>query len=211
MPKHELMKSLEREGFELNYPDSLTNEEKIIEILKEKEGRIYLAIPLLLEKEFNYEKIKRELIKKKDGKNLMNTFNKLILISKEIFKKKKKNFEKLDKIILENKMKKCFTKKELEYFLEEYGESKRALEKKRFEMGNLEQRKKIDSFRAMETIFSPAKMRILRKIYEFKELNPTERMYYYRDIKPLIDSILDRNLQEYLEIVRGIRGGRQSK
>ena len=45
-----------------------------------------------------------------------------------------------------------------------------------------------------------------KDIYDFKELTPTEKAYYYRDIKPLIDSLLNRTLQEYLEVVRSNRG-----
>lgn len=208
MPKHELMKSLEKEGFGLNYPDSLTIEEKIIEILKEQEERLYLALPLLLEKDFDYTSIKKELLKLKEGNKLLENFNKIILISKGIFKRTKRNYEYIEKIISENKIKSNLNKKELEYYLGEYQESKRTVEKNSMGRDDLEKIKKIESYKAREIIFSPAKIRIMRKIYEFKELTPTEKAYYYRDIKPLIDSLLNRNLQEYLEVVRKNRGKR---
>jgi len=202
MPKYELIKSLEREGFQLNYPDNLSTEEKIIDILKEKEERLYLAIPLLIEKGFDYNKIKKELLKFKEGKTLLNNFNKILIISKEIFKKTKRNYKNIEKIISTNKIKSKINKKEFEYYLEEFKESKRAVEKKIFQGDDLEKIKKIESFKALETIFSPAKIRIMRKIYDFKELTPTEKAYYYRDIKPLIDALLNKELQSYLEVVK---------
>lgn len=200
MPKYEILSSLEREGFYLNYPDNYSNEEKIIEILKEKERRLYLAIPLLLEKEFDYKKIKSSILKLKEGRKLLEEFNKIILITEKIFKKTRRNTERISKIIGENKIKSNFSESEFRYYLEEFLESRKATEIKTFD--DLDKRKKIDSFKALEIIFSPAKIRILRKIYEFKELTPTEKMYYYRAIKPFIESILNRNLQEYLEVVK---------
>ena len=56
MPKYEIMKSLEREGFHLDYPETYSNEDKIIELLKEDEKRLLLAIPLILEKGIDYKK-----------------------------------------------------------------------------------------------------------------------------------------------------------
>jgi len=205
MPEHELIKSLEREGFSLEYPEKYSNEEKIIEILKEEERRLYLAIPLLLERDFNYERIRNSLLKLKDGKDLLAEFNKIVLITEKIFIKTKRNATKLNEIINKTKIKGSFKESEFEYYLEQFKESKEAIERQKFESGNLEFRKKADSFKALEKIFSPAKIRILRKIYEFKAITPTEKAYYYRDIKPLIDSILNKNLQEYLEIVQGNR------
>lgn len=206
MPSPELIKSLEREGFSLNYPDNLSNEDKIVDILKEKDPRLYLAIPLVLEKGFTYSEIKEKLLKLKNGKDLMTNLDKIILITQEIFKKTKRNYKEIEKIILENKIKEKFSQEELNYYLEEFKESKREVEKKVFENDDLEKIQKIGSFKALETIFSPAKIRIMKKIYDFKELTPTEKAYYYRDIKPLIDSLLNRTLQEYLEVVRSNRG-----
>ncbi len=206
MPSPELIKSLEREGFSLNYPDNLSNEDKIVDILKEKEQRLYLAIPLLLEKGFIYSEIREKLLKLKDGKDLMTNLDKIILITQEILKKTKRNYKEIEKIIFENKIKEKFSQGELDYYLEEFKESKREIEKRVFENDDLEKIQKMGSFKALETIFSPAKIRIMKNIYDFKELTPTEKAYYYRDIKPLIDSLLNRTLQEYLEVVRSNRG-----
>jgi hypothetical protein len=205
MPEYELIKSLEREGFKLNFPSSMSNDEKIIAILKENDDRLNLAIPFLLEKEFDYTLIRDSLLKIKNGKEILIAFNKNILISKEIFRKLKKDTAKLDEIIQKNKISGKLNEKEVSYYFDEYKESKLELERSKFENNNLEDRKKIESFDALKNIFSPAKLKIMRKIYEFKDLTPTEKMYYYRDIKPLIDSVLNKSLQEYVEIVRDNR------
>lgn len=209
MPEHEIIKSLEREGFLIEYPDTHSSEEKIILILEEKEKRLNLAIPLLLERNFDYGKIKENLLRLKDGKSLLQEFDKIIVITEEIFRRLKKGSESLSRIIKENKIKAHFTEKEFEYYLEEFKESKRNLEKGNFEKGDLEKRKMIESFNALEKIFSPAKLRILRKIYKFEDLTDTEKMYYYRGIKPIIDAILDKNLQGYLQIILGNRSGKK--
>jgi len=205
MVNYEMMKSLEGEGFVLDYPDISSTEDKIIFLLREKESRLHLAIPLLIEKGFDYKKIAKRLGVLKDGKFLLNLFNKIILITLEIFKKTKRNTLELRDIIEENKIRGEFTQKELEYYFEEYKLSKNTIERKNLDAENLEKRKGADSFKALEKIFSPAKIRILRKIYQFKSLTPSEKTYYYRDIKSLIDAILNKNLQEYLQIVLGNR------
>ncbi|MFW5846849.1 MAG: hypothetical protein ACOCUU_01695 [Nanoarchaeota archaeon] len=201
MPEYELIKSLEREGFRLDYPDNYSIEDKIIKILKEKEKRLYLAIPILLEKNFDYEKIKKRLLKLKEGEILLREFNKIILITKEIFKKTKRNSKTLEKLIKEENIKEKFTNAEFEYYFKEFKESKETAETRYLDKTELSKRTNLEMQRALENIFSPAKIRILKKIYEFKDLTSSEKTYYYRDIKPMIDSILNNELQDYLKLI----------
>ena len=60
-----LIKDLEREGFSLEFPSYESNEERILEILKENNPRLNLAMPLLLQYKFDYKEIinKLKLIK----------------------------------------------------------------------------------------------------------------------------------------------------
>ncbi|MBU0930246.1 MAG: hypothetical protein KJ623_04200, partial [Nanoarchaeota archaeon] len=89
-----LIKNLEKKGFNLDFPGYSSNEEEIIEILKEKNERLYLAIPLLLQNEFDYKKI----ITKLDTKSIKK-FNQIILISDKIFIIENINNNYLKKII----------------------------------------------------------------------------------------------------------------
>src|SRR3989339_547788 len=166
MADYKLIEDLKKEGFILSYPEISSNDEKIISILKENDSRLNLAIPLLLDKPFSYKKIIDEIPKR----NIF-IFNKIILISYEIFKKEKIDSSFLEKII------KNFNKREFE------------------------SRENLNILINLEKIFSPAKIRILKNIYEHKKLTPTEERYYYRSIKPFIDAILNNSVRNFLEIV----------
>ena len=202
MSTYGLIESLKKQGFEIDYPDSFTNDEKIIAILKEKEKRLYLAIPLLLEQKFSYQKIIKKLSKEEIGKELIKEFNKIILISLEIFKKEKRNYTLLLKIIKKNKIKNSSWIKEYNYYLEEYQLSKLAIQKRIFERDEFSYRSNIDTMKALNKIFAPAKIRILNQIYNYEKLTPSERSYYYRSIKPIINAISNSNLQSFLEIIK---------
>ncbi len=202
MPTYSLIEGLKKQGFEIDYPDRFTNDEKIIAILKEKEKRLYLAIPLLLEQKFSYRKIIEKLSKEKTGKELIKEFNKIILTSSEIFKKEKRDYTLLLKIIKKNKIKNSSWIKEYDYYLEEYQLSKLAIQKRIFERDEFSYRSNIDTMKALNKIFAPAKIRILNQIYNYEKLTPSERSYYYRSIKPIINAISNSNLQSFLEIIK---------
>jgi len=75
-----LIKDLEKKGFRLDFPSYDSNEDRIIDILKEKNPRLYLAIPLLLQEEFSYDQI----IKKLGKKELIDSFDRIIIITNKI-------------------------------------------------------------------------------------------------------------------------------
>src|SRR3989339_341187 len=128
-------------------------------------------------------------------------FNKIILISYEIFKKEKIDSSFLEKIIKNFKIKNNLKRNELEYFYEEFKLSKELKKKKTFNKREFESRENLNILINLEKIFSPAKIRILKNIYEHKKLTPTEERYYYRSIKPFIDAILNNSVRNFLEIV----------
>ena len=76
-----LIKDLEREGFSLEFPSYESNEERIMEILKENNQRLNLAIPLLLRHRFDYKKIINKLNLTKFGSKLIKDFKKIIIIN----------------------------------------------------------------------------------------------------------------------------------
>ena len=70
-----LMDDLRKRGFSLEFP-GYSIEEEIIEILKTRNKRLYLALPLLFMEKFDYNKVVKNL-----DKDLVNEFNKILGIS----------------------------------------------------------------------------------------------------------------------------------
>ena len=196
MADYELIEDLKKEGFILNYPKISSNDKKIISILKENDSRLNLAIPLLLDKPFSYKKIIDSV-----SKNTIPIFNKIILITYEIFKIEKINTSFLKKIIDKFKIKNKFKINELDYFYEEFVLSRKLKKKFFLNKKEFESRESLNILINLEKIFSPAKIRILKKIYQHEKLNPTEERYYYRSVKPLIEAMLNNPVKNFLEIV----------
>lgn len=194
-----LIKELEKEGFRLDFPSYDSNNERIIEIIKEKNARLNLAIPLLLQYEFNYE----NLIKKLKEKNLISEFNKIIPITTMIFSSEKIENSYLKKIIKENKIRTKFSKSEFQYYYSSFKDAKANTEKKKEGIlkENIDIRTKLNTNNALANIFSPGKRRIMETIFHHEPLTNTELKYYYRSIRPLILSILNENLQKYTRII----------
>jgi len=198
-----LIKELEKEGFILEFPSYEFNDEKIIDILKEGNLRLNLAIPLLLRYDFDYNNI----IKKLKQKKLKDEFNKLILISNKIFISEHINNALLKNIIRKNKITAKFSKSELMYYYNSFKEFQKNKETKKEEVfeENLIMRGKLNTNKALSEIFSPGKQRIMDKIFNHEPLSNTELKYYYRSIKPLILSILNENLRKYVRIIESTK------
>ncbi len=195
-----LIKRLEQEGFALEFPSYNSNEEIIIEILKEKNERLLLAIPLLLQQDFDYEKIKNKLKKRKE---LINQFNKLILITRKISKLENIDNLNIKKIISHNKIKKKIAKNEFNYYYDSFKDStkKKERENEEFFKEQINLRGRLNTNKSLATIFSPGKIRIMNKIFNHEPLTNTELKYYYRAIRPLILAILNPEMQKYLRII----------
>ena len=54
---------------------------------------------------------------------------------------------------------------------------------------------------ALDRLFKPGKVKILEKIDKSEPLTNTERMYYYRSIRPVILATQNVELQHYLRTV----------
>ena len=195
-----LIKRLEQEGFALNFPSYESIKEIIIEILKEKNERLFLAIPLLLQQNFSYEQIKNKLNKKPE---LIKSFNKIILITKKIFELENMENNEIKRIISQNKIKGKITPEEFNYYYNTFKDSTKKKENKWEEIlkEQIKIRGTLNTNKSLSIIFSPAKIRIMNQIFNHEKLTNTELKYYYRSIRPLINSILNENMQKYLRIV----------
>lgn len=197
MPSAKLIKSLERRGFLLEFPDYETLEEEIIEILREENPRILLSLPILLTEKFDYKKICLKINSFQKSK-----FNRIILISRKIYEKEsiESNF---NKVIKENKIKASFSKLEFKDYYDAFKEAKISLGKT--EQKSLEKQSKLrlnlDMNKDMKTLFSPAKIIIIKKIFNHEKLTNSELKYYYRAISNINKAVLNQNLQDYLKVI----------
>src|SRR3989338_1179181 len=82
-----LIKDLEKIGFQLDFPTYKSNEDRIFEILKTNNQRLFLAIPLILQYNFNYDIIINKLssLNKHEADRLIRLFNKILIITNKIF------------------------------------------------------------------------------------------------------------------------------
>ena len=201
-----LIKSLEQEGFALDFPSYNFNEERIIEILKENNERLLLSLPLLFKNDFDYDKIKKNSSKKD-----LLTFNKLILISNKIFIKEKINNFHLKMIIQKYSLKQKIKKEECDYHYTSFLEFTKKKEEQKEEhfKEQISLRVKLNLNQAFAKIYAPGKLRIMGKIFKHEKLTNTELKYYYRSIRPLILAILNENMQKYLRIIESTKKYRE--
>jgi len=197
-----LIKSLEQEGFALDFPQYTSNEERIIELIKEKNERLLLALPLLFKSEFNYDKIKKNLTKSE-----LSTFNKLISISNKIFIKEKIDHIYLKAIIKKYSLKQKISKNEFNYYYSSFLEFTKKKEEHKEEQfkEQIILRSELNLNRALTKIYAPGKLRIMEKIFKHEKLSNTELKYYYRSIRPLSLAILNENLQKYVRIIESTK------
>lgn len=204
MPDAKLIKNLEKHGFLLDFPDYNTPEELILEILKENNPRINTSLPLFLKDGINYENItsKLSIYEKKE-------FNKIILISENIYKKERIENKLLD-IIKQKRIKSKFSQQEFNEFYDLFKESN--LRVNRNEEKIIEKQSKLrlnlDLNKSLSILFSPAKIKIMKKIFNHEKLTNTELKYYYRSISNINKAVLNIDLQNYsrvIEITKKIR------
>ena len=197
MPSAKLIKALEREGFFLEFPGYSSKEGLIAEILKEDNPRIRISLPLFLIGPIDYKGITSKLkaAQKKE-------FNKAIIISEKIYKAEGIEND-LKRLIKENKLKASFSKQEFEEYYNSFKESRINIEKDKQKI--LEKQSKLrlnlDLNKSLMVLFSPAKIRIMEKIFNHEKLTNTELKYYYKAISNINKASLNPSLQDYLKVI----------
>jgi hypothetical protein len=205
MANAKLIKTLEKKGFSLEFPEYDSNEELIIEILKEDNQRILVSLPIILMEKFDYQKIVKKL-----NNTQKKELNKIILISEKIYNKEN-ILNELRIIINENKIKTDFSKEEFNSFHEAFKEAQISLEKDNQKL--IERQSKLrlnlDLNKSLKVLFAPAKIRIMEKIFNHEKLTNTELKYYYRAISSINKAVLNPALQDYLRIIEITRKERE--
>jgi hypothetical protein len=197
MTSAKLIKTLEKEGFFLEFPSYDSIEEIIIEIIKEGKERLNASLTLFLNNHIDYRKIigKLNIQQKKE-------LDKIIFISEKIYTKENINNE-TKKTINENHIKSSFTKEEFNNFYDSFKEAQ--LRKNNYEQKIIEKQSKLrlnlDLNKSLTVLFSPAKIKIMEKIFNHQKLTNTELKYYYRAISNIDKSILNPSLQDYLRVI----------
>ena len=204
MASARLIKAFEKEGFFLEFPAYSSKEELIIEILKENNPRMNLGLPLFLIRPFDYKEIIKE-INKEHKKEL----DKAIIISERIYAKEKIE-NNLKEIIKENNIDSFFQKKEKKEIEKEFDNFYSVFKEAKLEESNKGQkmiekqsklRLNLDLNKSLKTLFSPAKIRIMEKIFNHQLLTNTELKYYYKAISNINKSVLNPGVEDYLRII----------
>ncbi len=197
-----LMKELEKKGFELDFPGYDRNEEAIIEIIKENNPRLNLAIPLLLRENFDYKKIIEGL-----GKDLIKEFNRIITIADKLFILEGIDNRHLTEMIKKNRIKEAIKEEEFRYHHGSFRDSLMRAKEEKEELlkEQIRIRGKLNLNKALSNIFSPGKIRIMEKIFNHERLTDTELKYYYRSIRPLDLAMLNDNLQRYILLIESTK------
>ena len=197
MPSAKLIKALEREGFFLEFPGYSSKEGLIAEILKEDNPRIRISLPLFLMELIDYKGTTSKInaAQKKE-------FNKAIIISEKIYKAEGIEND-LKRLIKENKLKASFSKQEFKEYYNSFKESRINIEKDKQKI--LEKQSKLrlnlDLNKSLMVLFSPAKIRIMEKIFNHEKLTNTELKYYYKAISNINKASLNPSLQDYLKVI----------
>lgn len=197
MESAKLIKSLESKGFFLEFPEYDSLEDEIVEIIKGANPRIISSLPILLKEDIDYKKICSKL-NRAEKKEL----DKAIAISEKIYRNESiKN--SLRKIIKENSIKTKFSKQEFDDFYNAFKEARlnaEANQNKKLEK-QAKLRLNLSLNKDLKTLFSPAKISIMEKIFNHEKLTNTELKYYYKAISNINKSVLNPVLQNYLMVI----------
>jgi len=197
-----LMKDLERIGFSLDFPSYESNEKRIIAIIKQKNERLLLALPLLFIEGIDYIKIKKRL-----SPTELKKLNKAIIITNQILEKEKEDNAQIQKLIKINNIKAKPNKYEFNYHYDTFKDSisNKNEQDEEEKIDNIRLRGKLNLNQSLSIIYAPAKIRIMNKIFNHEQLTNTELKYYYKAIRPLNLSILNENMQQFLRLIESTK------
>ena len=197
MTSARLIKAIERKGFFLDFPSYESNEEIISEILKGENPRLNLSLPLFLMEDIDYKKVTSN-ISKAEKKEI----EKIIIISDKIYRKEKIK-SNISKLIKENNITATLSKQEFEDYHQAFNESMMKSAEKANEIVEKQSklRLNLDLNKSLEVLFSPAKIRIMDKIFNHEKLTNTELKYYYKAISNINKALLSPHVQDYLRVI----------
>ena len=200
-----LIKDLEKIGFQLDFPAYKSNEDRIFEILKTNNQRLFLAIPLILQYNFNYDIIISKLssLNKGEADRLIKQFNKILTITNKIFILESLNNYDIQNTLNKYPIREGIKDEEFKYYYDSFKDfSRRTADTEDERFGeNIKLRGKLNINKSLSEIFSPAKRRIMEKIFQHEKLTNTELKYYYKAVRPLIHAILNESMDQYLRII----------
>jgi hypothetical protein len=156
----------------------------------------------LLKDKFEYKKISSKI-----SRVLKKEFDNILLITNQIFINEKINNSHLEKIIKEEDIHGNLNNEEFKYYYDSFKEFNESLEsnnEKDLEK-QINRRSTLNLNKTLSTIFSPGKLRIMKKIYDHELLSNTELKYYYRSIRPICLAILSGDLQKYAGIIESTK------
>ena len=146
---------------------------------------------------FNYQTIVSQILR--EEKRL---FDEAILISEALYEKEHIEHT-LGEVIRKNNLRAKFSEKQFEEFYSSFREAR--LARNREEQKSIEKQSRLrlnlDLNNSLRVLFSPAKIRILNKIFNHELLTNTELKYYYRAISNINKSVLNVSLQSYLRVI----------
>jgi uncharacterized Fe-S cluster-containing radical SAM superfamily protein len=197
-----LIKDLESRGFYLEFPAYPRKEEEIAEIVKSDNARLSLALPLLMREGFDHDVVKRLL-----SRTAVAQLNKAILLTNKILIAEGEDNGLIREMIKKNRISGKTASAEFRQYHDAY---KSALQKglKEEEMllsQDIKLRTALDTNKALSTLFSEGKLRVMQKIFNHSKLTDTELKYYYRAIRPLIHAILHTEMQKYVKIIDAVK------
>ena len=135
--------------------------------------------------------------------NFIKQFNKILIITNKIFILESLNNRNIQNMIDQYSIKEDIKDEEFRYYYDSFKDFSRKttdIEDERFRE-NIKIRGKLNINKSLSEIFSPAKRRIMEKIFQHEKLTNTELKYYYKAISPLIHAILNESMDQYLRII----------
>lgn len=193
-----LAKALDERGFSLEFPGYDSDEELIVDILRQGDPRLDMAIPLLLQRAFDYKRTVSGL----DG-GQRKRFHKIMLVSERLFRQERLERAHLRELIREHGLRAKVSDEESASYRDAFREAlRKGAEREEERFGEeTELREALRTNEALAALFSPGKRRIMENIYRHEQLTNTELKYYYRAIRPLCRAILNHNLQRYCHLI----------
>jgi hypothetical protein len=199
-----LMKELEKEGFELNFPKYESKKEILLDIIRTNNMRLLTPFIFLISKlnEKEIFDLYNEIKKSSDKVELVRfrTYLKLTIGTLKRAKQKiPESIKKIgNKLILEKNVTEMLTEEDYKINLKRMKEFRDARDSKIALKFANDSTNFIFNTKLIK-LFPEGKRKILKKIISHEQLTRSEYNYYSSRIKPIIEAILDDDIKTYLK------------